>query len=82
MIYLTLYGTAGCHLCEAALAVVRETSEMFPMLMNFKSFDIADDPTLSDRYALRIPVLQNSISQAEIDWPFDVAKVVSFISSS
>ncbi len=55
MTTLTLYGKAGCHLCEEARAAVdldgREAA------FNLEVLDISLDPRLFRAYGERIPVL-------------------------
>jgi glutaredoxin len=55
MTVVTLYGKAGCHLCDDARKVidkVRATHEF-----ELKEVDIALDPGLFRRYGERIPVV-------------------------
>ena len=75
MIQLNLYGTVGCHLCDAALA------ELAPLMTDVQvnQVDIVDSNELMERYQLRIPVLQRVDSGAELDWPFEVEQVVWFL---
>jgi glutaredoxin len=55
MTVVTLYGKAGCHLCDdarKAIDEVRATHEF-----ELKEVDIALDPGLFRRYGERIPVV-------------------------
>ena len=55
MIEVTLYGKAGCHLCDDARAVVAEvrTRREFELT----EVDVSLDPVLHARYGERIPVV-------------------------
>jgi hypothetical protein len=52
---VTLYGKAGCHLCEEAKAEI----EALRLERNFNltEVDITTDPVLHRRYGERIPVI-------------------------
>lgn len=74
-----LYGTYGCHLCEAAAAVLAPA--VAAGQLRLQEVDIIDDDELEARYALRIPVLRLS-SGAELDWPFDEEAVARFLAGA
>ena len=81
MTSLELFGTAGCHLCEEAeallqLAIARESREF-----TLKTIDVADDAAWLDRYGVRIPVLRNSDNGAELGWPFGPDELRKFLNS-
>lgn len=82
MMHLTLYGTAGCHLCEHAEQILHEAARISGTPLPFEKVDIADDPALLERYGIRIPVLRESASEIEIGWPFDAARVISFVAAT
>ncbi|AZF62794.1 MULTISPECIES: glutaredoxin family protein [Pseudomonas] len=72
-----LFGTLGCHLCEIAEV------EIMPLVEHgllVELVDITDPDDLTDAYSLRIPVLRRVDTGAELDWPFDTAQVVAFLS--
>jgi Glutaredoxin-like domain (DUF836) len=72
-----LFGTLGCHLCEIAEV------EIMPLVEHgllVELVDITDPDDLTDAYRLRIPVLRRVDTGAELDWPFDTAQVVAFLS--
>lgn len=76
---LVLYGTLGCHLCEQALAMIA------PLVINeynLVEVDISDSDELMARYDIRIPVVVMQESEAEIGWPFDTNRFLSFLQSS
>jgi hypothetical protein len=53
---VTLYGKAGCCLCDEARAVitgVRETRDF-----ELEEIDVSTDPVLHHRYGERIPVVE------------------------
>lgn len=72
---LTLYTTAGCHLCEEAELILRYCQQYEPGIQ-WQSVDIAEDPALVERYGLRIPVIRKD--DAELGWPFDPGQVMGF----
>jgi glutaredoxin len=70
---IRLYGTACCHLCEEAQAVLHE------MGIEADHVDIADDDELLEKYGVRIPVLRRMDTGAELGWPFDAEAVSRFV---
>lgn len=73
-----LFGTSGCHLCEEAKLLLRQS----PAQTDFCSKDIADKPEWLERYGIRIPVLQHISSQQELGWPFDMEALQQFIQTT
>ncbi len=51
---VTLYGRAGCHLCDDARAVIEAVCA--ELGESYAEVDVDDDPALLDRYAEEIPV--------------------------
>lgn len=74
---LELMGTLGCHLCELAVGVIVPVLD--PNQFAVFQVDIADDDTLMDTYAVRIPVLVDVETQATLDWPFDQESLQQFL---
>lgn len=74
---LRIYSTLGCHLCEQAKAVLEQAQRT--CVFEYTEIDIADDDNLLELYSTRIPVIK--IDQAELDWPFDLAKVTTWLAS-
>ena len=72
-IMLILYTRPGCHLCEEALACI-EAAEVDGTV---RELDISADEQLTARFGVRIPVLQNTRTDREIDWPFTPADVLA-----
>ena len=74
---LFLYTTLGCHLCEDAKAI------LWPLLDNFSltlvEIEIADSDVMIERYGVRIPVIQQEGSEAELGWPFDETQALDFL---
>jgi len=76
MTLLTLYGTSACHLCDAALA------ELAPLQANdvqVRELDITESEQLMERYQLRIPVLRREDTGAELDYPFDLNRLLDWL---
>lgn len=69
---LTLYTTAGCHLCEQAETLLDAAG------IRFVSVDIEADLALLERYGVRIPVVQDSNGR-ELGWPFDGTMLREFV---
>jgi glutaredoxin len=53
---LTLYGKAGCHLCEEARQVVEAVRSERPF--DLREVDVSLDPELHRRFGERIPVVE------------------------
>jgi hypothetical protein len=71
---LILYQRDDCHLCDLALAVLAEARAP-----EFDSVWVDDDAMLETRYGERVPVLRDTASDRELDWPFTAAAVRSFL---
>lgn len=69
---LSLYGTAGCHLCEEAEIVLAALG------LGPEGVDIAGDDVLLAQYGTRIPVLRDGAGR-ELGWPFDATAVRRFL---
>ena len=70
---LTLFQRDNCHLCELALDVLAHARAP-----EFETVFIDEDTALEARYGLRVPVLRDAASGAELDWPFDARRVRAF----
>ena len=55
MTEVVLYGKAGCHLCEEALAEIQAVRAHRPFQLT--EVDVSLDPVLHARYGERIPVV-------------------------
>ncbi|NQD80624.1 glutaredoxin family protein [Pseudomonas seleniipraecipitans] len=71
-----LLGTLGCHLCEYAEAVLMPFVERGLLV---ELVDIADREEWLEHYALLIPVLKRTDTNAELLWPFDAPQVAAFL---
>ncbi len=67
---LILYQRDDCHLCDQALAVLAQARAP-----EFDSVFIDDDEALEARYGMRVPVLRDTVSGAELEWPFDADRL-------
>lgn len=64
---LTLYHRRGCHLCEQMLAAIYGT---YGEEVEIELVDVDTDPSLKQRYGLRIPVLaagERVVCEARMD---------------
>jgi hypothetical protein len=64
---LMLFQRDDCHLCDLALDVLAQGRAP-----EFESVFIDGDEKLEARYGTRVPVLRNVESGAELEWPFDI----------
>lgn len=71
---LILYQRDDCHLCDQALQVMAAARAP-----DFTSLWVDDDPALEARYGTRVPVLRDTCSGRELDWPFDAAAVEALV---
>lgn len=73
---LILYQRDDCHLCDEALEILARARAP-----SFEHVWIDADTLLEAAYGLRVPVLREDSTGAELDWPFDVATVRRFLDS-
>jgi len=79
MVRLSLYHTAGCHLCEQAEEMVMAclaARGMDPAAC-LSQMDIAEKGEWLERYGVLIPVLREEASGRELHWPFGVEDIQS-----
>ncbi|MEO7936957.1 MAG: glutaredoxin family protein [Dokdonella sp.] len=69
-----LYQRDDCQLCDEAVAILAHANAP-----DFKSIWIDDNAALEARYGDRVPVLRDSESGREMEWPFDVQRVSQFL---
>ncbi|XOV89406.1 MAG: glutaredoxin family protein [Pseudomonadota bacterium] len=74
---VSLYTTAGCHLCEQALALLLESDPPLEIC----EVEISESESLMQTYGVRIPVIRVDGSTAELGWPFDSESLAQFIHS-
>lgn len=72
---LTLFQRDDCPLCDQAYAALLAAG-----VADFDPIWIDGDAGLEGFYGDRVPVLRREDSRAELDWPFDAARVREFIS--
>lgn len=68
-----LYGTAFCHLCDEAGALLRATE------VSIEYIDIAEHEAALARYGKLIPVVRRQDNGAELGWPFDAQVLAGFL---
>ena len=75
---LLLFGTFGCHLCDQAREIIKES---LPNRFDkwIETIDIAEFEQWQAQYAIRIPVLYHPETQKELGWPFNQTQVKEFI---
>ena len=71
---LILYQRDDCHLCDLALEVLAAARAP-----DFDSVFIDEDEALEARYGMRVPVLRDAGNGAELDWPFDAARLRAWL---
>lgn len=71
---LILYQRDDCHLCDLALEVLATAR-----VPEFDSVFIDEDDALEERYGTRVPVLRRGDTGAELDWPFDLERLRTFL---
>ncbi len=76
---ITLYGTAGCHLCEEACTLLRSILAEHVGQFELREKDIADSEELIARYGVRIPVISMDGTAVELAWPFDAQSLRDFL---
>jgi len=74
-----LYGTSGCHLCEQATEIL---TALASHNFRWQEIDISDEDLLLNRYGSRIPVLRDTSSGQELNWPFDHNDVIGLLNST
>jgi len=74
MIKLTLYTTAGCHLCEQAEQLIRSISLQDKLVLTL--IEIGDDESLAAQYGVHIPVVKFA-DDTELNWSFSREDMVS-----
>lgn len=74
---LQLFQRDDCPLCDQALAVLAAARAP-----EFDSVWIDDVDELEAAYGMRVPVLRDTVSGAELDWPFDADRVRAWLSQA
>lgn len=73
----TLMSTEHCHLCEQAEMLIVQQVDGYKYIVEVE--DIAVDDLLIARYGIRIPVLVDEQTKAELNWPFDQESLAAFV---
>ena len=71
---LTLYQRDDCPLCDEAYELLAVTG-----VPDFEPVWIDGDDALEARYGARVPVLRRTADGAELDWPFTVSSLRTFL---
>jgi hypothetical protein len=74
---LQLIQRDDCPLCDQALAVLAAARAP-----EFDSVWIDGVDALEAVYGMRVPVLRDTVSGAELDWPFDADRVRAWLSQA
>lgn len=74
---ITLYTTAGCHLCEQAEELLRQAATVADI--QWQSVDIVTEPELMELYGIRIPVLKRQDTGEELGWPFRLEELEGYL---
>lgn len=72
---LQLIQRDDCHLCDLALQVLARARCDEPTALY-----IDGDAALEQRYGARVPVLRDTASGHELDWPFDADRLRHWLS--
>jgi glutaredoxin len=76
VIHVTLYTTAGCHLCELADDLLQQVNQSFPLTINYT--EIGDNDELVAKYGTIIPVVEFANAQ-QLNWPFTLEDITTKI---
>ena len=77
MTILNFYTTAGCHLCEHAAVLLAQLETVRNVAV--VEVDIVSEQRLIERYGTRIPVVRRSDTLKELNWPFTLEQLESFV---
>lgn len=69
---LIFYTRQGCHLCDQAMALVRDAG------LDVRRQDISGVLELLRKYGTRIPVLRRTDTGDELAWPFGPDELETF----
>jgi len=76
VIHVSLYTTAGCHLCELADDLLQQINQRFPLTISYT--EIGDDDELVAKYGTIIPVVEFANGQ-QLNWPFTLDEIITQI---
>ena len=72
---LILYYQPDCHLCDEAASLLCACG----LGESYQKVDIETDIELLKRYGIHVPVLLRGDTRQELFWPFDQAKLTTFL---
>jgi len=75
---VNLFTTLGCHLCDQALALLRNI-EASGFAIAINEIEIADDNELVEKYGIRIPVVLIDGRDNDLGWPFTETELRHFL---
>ncbi|MEX2488668.1 MAG: glutaredoxin family protein [Pseudomonadales bacterium] len=75
-----LYTTAGCHLCEQALAML-QALQTKGHDMEICEVEISASESLMAAYGIRIPVITTDKRTDDLGWPFTTRELEAFINN-
>ena len=70
--HLLLYFTDGCHLCDNAVRILKQTNTLY------RKVDIIHEQNLVDLYGDAIPVIEDEQGNT-LGWPFNLQQLNDFI---
>ena len=73
----TLLGTEDCHLCDLAKGIIIHVAQTHPVEVYVE--DISESEDLVARYGTRIPVIRHDVTGTELEWPFDKADLLEWL---
>ncbi|MEX0374227.1 glutaredoxin family protein [Spiribacter pallidus] len=74
---IRFYTTAGCHLCDEALAMLTPVARRRGLTI--ETIDVLDDPWAEHRYAESIPVVARDDRDEALCWPFDRGRLYRYL---
>ncbi len=78
---IALYTTLGCHLCDQAESMLKHLiDKQLVSDCTLSLVEISEDDSLLELYGIRIPVL--AIKNNELGWPFDLAELQNWVSTT
>lgn len=73
-----LYGRDTCHLCHDMWADMRLYLQQNALAATVEWVDIEDEPTLTARYGLRIPVLTDATGNVVCEGHWDAVQWINY----
>ncbi|MBB1485323.1 glutaredoxin family protein [Oceanospirillum sediminis] len=76
---LYLYTTAGCHLCDMAMAIVHPLVQQQGIKLEL--VEISEQESLVEKYGVRIPVIRLDGQESDLGWPFEAEQAQAYLLS-